>query len=190
VPGSQRGGEGVVAVQVVNRKPARVVTLTRRDFFSDLADAMRRELGDTRAVEVRQTMNLLKLSYGDNYRVHYEVWINTEKGYVELGLHFEDGPVSTERLLRHFDVHILELKHELGPQAELERWTQSWGHLYELHPVEPLTAAFVARLAGRLTAYVTLLQPLLDEAYELGLVPQTPHPSTFHERFRGRWGRR
>jgi hypothetical protein len=161
------------------------VTLTRRDFFSDLAETVRRVLPAERGeLEVRQTMNLLKLSYGANYRVHYEAWINAEKRHVEIGLHFEDGPASTERLLRHFDTYILEIKHELGPGAELERWTQSWGHLFELHPLEPLTPAYVARLAERLLAYITLLQPLLDEAYEAGLVPKTPHPSTFHERFR------
>ena len=171
-----------MTTRAVARKP---VTLTRRDFFSDLAEAVRRELPEKwGALEVRHTLNLLKLSYGANYRVHYEVWINTEKGYVEVGLHFEDGPASTERLLRHFDAHILEIKHTLGPDAELERWTQSWGHLFELHPLEPLTADFVTRLAERLVAYISLLQPLLDEAFEAGLVPKTPHPSTFHERFR------
>ena len=166
--------------------------LTRRDFFSDLASAARRAAGahDPREPTARQTMNLLKLHYGANYRVHYEVWICAEKGHVELGLHFEDGPVSTERLLRHFDAYILEIKDELGAQAELERWTQSWGHLFELCPLEPLTPAFVARLAERLARYIQVLQPLLDEAYARQLVPADPRPSTFHERFRDRRGRR
>jgi hypothetical protein len=161
--------------------------LTRREFFSALAEAVRRELPPERQVfEQRQTMNLLKISYGANYRIHYEAWISAERGQLELGLHFEDGPASTERLLRHFDACILEIKDELGAQVELERWTQSWGHLFELHPVEPLTDAFAERLAGRLVAYITLLQPLLDEAYDLGLAPKIPRPSTFHERFRRR----
>jgi hypothetical protein len=161
--------------------------LTRRDFFGALVDATRQLLPSERqAFESRQTMNLLKVHYGANYRVHYEVWINTEKGYVELGLHFEDGPASTARLLAHFDACILEIKHELGVEAELERWTQSWGHLYELAPLEPLSDLFAERLALRLVRYIAVLQPILDEAYDLGLVPSTPHPSTFHERFRGR----
>ncbi len=165
-------------------------TLTRRDFFGDLADAARRQLPlERQGFETRQTMNLLKVHYGANYRIHYEVWINAERGLVEVGLHFEDGPASTERLLAHFDAAILEIKHELGAQVELERWTRSWGHLFELHEVEPLTVAFAERLAGRLVRFIDVLQPLLDEGYERGLAPRTPHPSTFHERFRGR-GRR
>jgi hypothetical protein len=168
----------------------KAATLTRRDFFEDLADELRRALPpEQQGFESRQTMNLLKVHYGANYRVHYEVWINAEKGHVELGLHFEDGPASTERLLAHFDACILEIKDVLGCEVELERWTQSWGHLFELHPVEPLTDAFVARLAGRLARYIDVLQPILDEAYELGLVPAQPRPSTFHERFRRGRGR-
>jgi hypothetical protein len=177
-------GETRLAVRsAAPRKPP--PTLTRRDFFSEVAETARRALPpDERELATRQTMNLLKLHYGANYRVHYEVSIVIEKQYVELGLHFEDGPPSTARLLRHFDACILELKHELGPQAELERWTQSWGHLFELWPLEPLTPAFAARLAERLARYVAVLQPLLDEAYDAALVPREPHPSTFHERFR------
>jgi hypothetical protein len=175
-----------VLVATTHRTNARAA-LTRRDFFADLAEQTRRLLPPERQVfEQRATMNLLKVHYGANYRIHYEVWINTEKGYVELGLHFEDGPASTERLLRHFDGCILEIKDELGTQVELERWTQSWGHLFELHPLGPLDQSLVTRLAERLARYITLLQPILDEAYELGLAPLQPHPSTFHERFRRR----
>jgi hypothetical protein len=165
-------------------------TLTRRDFFSDVVDTVRANLPpNDRTLETRQTMNLLKLHYGANYRVHYEAWISAERRWLELGLHFEDGPASTERLLVHFDRHILEIKHELGVEAELERWTQSWGHLFEMHPLEPLTPVYATRIGARLARYIILLQPLLDEAYEAGLVPRDPRPSTFHERFRGRGGR-
>jgi hypothetical protein len=167
------------------RKPK--AALTRREFFSELLEQTRSLLPEDRRVfESRQTMNLMKAHYGANYRIHYEVWINTEKDYVELGLHFEDGPASTERLLRHFDTCILEIKDLLGPEVELERWTQSWGHLFELHPLEPLSDSFANRLAARLARHIVVLQPILDEAYELGLVPLQPHASTFHDRFRRR----
>src|SRR5688572_17838504 len=65
-------------------------TLTRRDFFGDVADAVRASLPPgNRTLETRQTMNLLKLHYGANYRVHYEAWISAERRWLELGLHFE-----------------------------------------------------------------------------------------------------
>ena len=163
------------------------VTLTRREFFEDLTDVVRARLsGEMQAFHARNTMNLLKIHYGANYRIHYEVWINTETGFVELGLHFEDGPESTRRLLEHFDRHIVEIKHLLGAHCELERWTKSWGHFYETHPIEPLTHGFAQTLAQRLVHMIDVLQPILDEAYTAGLAPTTPRPSTFHQRFRGR----
>ncbi|HUG16897.1 MAG TPA: hypothetical protein VMM78_17955 [Thermomicrobiales bacterium] len=173
----------MAATRARKPKPA----LTRREFFSELVEQTRLLLPEERrGFETRQTMNLLKVHYGANYRIHYEVWINSEKRYVELGLHFEDGPASTERLLRHFDTWILEIKDLLGPEVELERWTQSWGHLFELRPLEPLSDSLAARLAARLARHIGVLQPILDEAYELGLAPKQPHASTFHERFRRR----
>jgi hypothetical protein len=178
-----------VATRAAAKPAAKSATLTRRDFFSDLLEAVRNGLpAERQQFEARQTMNLLKISYGANYRIHYEAWINAERGHVELGLHFEDGPASTERLLRHFEANILELKDVLGAGIELERWTQSWGHIFELHPVEPLTPIFAERLAARLALQIIVLQPILDEAYELGLAPRTPRPSTFHERYRRRAG--
>jgi hypothetical protein len=176
-----------VATRAAAKPPAKTATLTRRDFFSDLLEAVRRGLpAERQEFEARQTMNLIKISYGANYRLHFEAWINAERGYVELGLHFEDGPASTERLLRHFERSVLELKDLLGAEIELERWTQSWGHIFEMHPVEPLTPAYAERLAARLALQIVVLQPILDEAIELGLAPRNPRPSTFHQRFRKR----
>lgn len=160
-------------------------TLRRREFFDEIVDAVQEQLPDgMKTFQNRQTMNLLKIHYGANYRVHFEASFITEIGFIEVGLHFEDGPESTTRLLEYFDQHIVEIKHLLGQQCELERWTKSWGHLYEVHPIEPLTPTLARRLAGRLVLMIVTLQPILDDAYDLGLVSHTPRPSTFRPRFR------
>lgn len=162
-------------------------TFKRREFFAEVTEAVKEKLPpEMQGFKSRYTMNLLKIHYGENYRVHFETWINTETGFVELGLHFEDGPESTTRLLEHFDRYIVEVKHELGTHCELERWTKSWGHLYETHPIQPLTSSFANEMAGRMAKMIEVLQPILDEAYELGLVSMTPRPSTFRRRFRNR----
>ena len=174
----------MAAVRATTKTRARATTLTRREFFEDLTHAIRRGLpAEMQDFNARQTMNLLKIHYGANYRIHFEVWINTDTGFVEMGLHFEDG---TSRLLEHFDQHIIEIKHELGEHCELERWTKSWGHFYETHPIQPLTDAFIDKLAARMVQMIEILQPILDTAYEEGLAPTTPRPSTFRRRFRGR----
>src|SRR5262249_15218653 len=80
---------------------------------------------------------------------------------LEIGLHFEDGPASTLAYLDHFGHQIVELKHLLGSEIELERWTVSWGRIYELWPLESLSRTTADQTAARLATYVTTLQPRL-----------------------------
>lgn len=142
----------------------RATQLTRREFFHDVAQQVLASLPeDLRGFQTSATQNLLKLHYG-HPRLHYEVWANARDQHIEVGLHFEDGPESTEHLIAFFDGYIVEIKHELGPEVELERWTQSWGHLYQLLPYQPLTDALARDVADRLARMIALLQPLLAEA--------------------------
>lgn len=108
-------------------------------------------------------MALLKLDFG-NERVHYEVWTDGGRGRIEIGLHFEDGPASTAAYLAFFDARIVEIKHHLGWEVELERWTLSWGHLFESIPLVPLDRRFAAHVANRLARQIALLQPMVEEA--------------------------
>jgi hypothetical protein len=168
------------------RTSAKPATLRRRDFFGAVSEAVRVRLPvELASFRARSTMNLLKIQYGANYRIHYEVWVNSELGLIEVGLHFEDGPESTTRLLLYFDQYILEIKHLLGTEVELERWTKSWGHLHETHPLSPLTRELADRLGDRVARMIVVLQPILEEAYQLGLVAREPRPGTG-----GRFGRR
>lgn len=138
--------------------------LTRRDFFHDVVQEVRARLPEDLATfQASATRNLVKLYYG-HPRLHYEVWTNARDQHIEIGLHFEDSAESTDRLLAFFDAHIVEIKHELGPTVELERWTTSWGHIFELLPYQPLTEALVQEVAERLARMIIVLQPLLVEA--------------------------
>jgi len=137
-------------------------------------------------IHTRSTMNLLKLHFNDNYRIHYELMISAERGIIELGLHFEDGPESTTRLLEYFDRYVLEIKDSLGEEFELERWTKSWGHAFEVHALDTLTTAFARRLGLRLAEVIIVLQPILDEAVATGVASDTPRPGSGRRRFRRR----
>ncbi len=138
--------------------------MTRREFFADVVDTLRPMLPpDLRDFRHRATSTILKLWY-DNERVHYEVWCNGQLGTIEIGLHFEDGPVSTAAYLHWFDRQIVELKHDLGPTLELERWTASWGHLFETRPLGRLDLRTVDLVCGRLAIMVPSLQPLVVAA--------------------------
>ena len=135
-----------------------------RDFLHSLPELLRQQLPlELQDFQVAgPTMNLVKFHYGHR-AIHYEVWVNGRDRHIEIGLHFEDGPESTEQLLLWLDRHILELKHELGPETELERWTQSWGHLYQHLPYQPLTEALAEEIGRRLARFIVVVEPLLHE---------------------------
>lgn len=159
----ERGAARAVVHRDEDRAHARL-GLTRRAFFAGVADGVRTELppelAGFRHVAHAQ---LLKVYYA-NERVHYEVWADSHRGTIEIGLHFEDGPASTANYLAYFDAYIVELKHLLGTSLELEQWTPSWGHLYELLPLTTLDAPLVERVASRLAQLIATLQPLVDAA--------------------------
>jgi hypothetical protein len=161
-------------------------SLNRRDFFAAIVAEVRKEL-PAELAEFRHRANpmLLKIDYG-NERVHYEVWTDGARGRVEIGLHFEDGPASTLAYLAFFDARIVEIKHSLGPEIELERWTASWGHLFESVPLGRLDRAFIKNVSGRLAAQITTCQPLVVEA----AVPVGERTNVAGERGRWRRGKR
>ncbi len=138
-------------------------TLSRSAFFDGIIRSLRRDLPeDLRSFRSRQSGNLLKLFYEDQ-RIHFEVWVDKRRSVVEIGLHLEEGPASTLAILAMLDASILEIKHILGPEVELGRWTQSWGHLIENRPLGALDAAERTAVVERLCLYVRTLQPKLDE---------------------------
>src|SRR6185503_9337023 len=158
-------------------------SLSRRDFFSEIVGCLRERVPPELS-HFRHSANplLLKISYG-NERIHFEVWPDNARRHVEIGLHFEDGPVSTAAYLAFFDARIVEIKHRLGAGVELERWTVSWGHLFETVPLEPLDLAFARAIADRLAEQVIFLQPMVSEA---AIPPEIRDPAAS----RGRWSRR
>lgn len=138
--------------------------LRRRDFFAAVVSGLRLHLPEPLATfQDRASTGQVKIHYG-NERVHYEVWVDSQRDQIEIGLHFEDGPISTAAFLAFFDAHIVEIKHDLGPQLDLERWTSSWGHLYEILPLTRLDPALADRIARRLAALIAALQPLVETA--------------------------
>jgi hypothetical protein len=158
--------------------------LNRRDFFAVIvADARANLPPELARFRHRANPMLLKLDYG-NDRVHYEVWTDGARGRVEIGLHFEDGPASTMAYLAFFDQRIVEIKHLLGPQIELERWTTSWGHLFESERLDRLDRRFAEAVARRLAAQIAILQPMVEEA----AIPPAQRDDTPGDR--GPWRRR
>jgi hypothetical protein len=161
-------------------------TLTRTAFFDRVMRVSEpRYLDRVGLLTARRHSQILKL-FQENERVHFEVWVDSARSQIELGLHFEDGPDSTAQYLAFFDARIVEIKHELGPQIELGRWTTSWGHLYERHEMAPFSKEKADQVGERLAHLINVLQPCVVEA---GIAPEIRDPATkgdFRLRWRGR----
>lgn len=143
---------------------AKAPAYNRVAFFADIARYLRVELpAGLRDFQIRQTPFLMKLYY-QNERVHFEVWVDSLRQQIEIGLDFEDGAESTAAYLAFFDGRIVEIKERIGPAVELERWTKTWGHFVEVYPIEPLTRDRALMIADRMVTFMTVLQPLVDEA--------------------------
>ena len=135
----------------------------RGAFFDAVVTAMAQALpSDLQAFATRRFSNNLQVIVGPNPRIHYEIWLDTQRNHLEIGFHCESDPVSTIRLLGCLDREIVAIKHVLGPQVELGRWTQSWGRLVEFHPLEPIESERGERIGQRLAEFVEVIQPVVD----------------------------
>jgi hypothetical protein len=137
--------------------------LRPRDFLTALPDRVRPLLPPSeRDLQWRQRWSLVQLWYGDNARIHYEVWFHRRIDRIEVGLHFEADAVTNARLLDHFLDNLIVAK-AVSERIEAEPWDRGWTRVYEMIPLEPLDDAFLDRIAERLAHLISNLQPLLDE---------------------------
>ena len=116
-----------------------------------------------------ETLNmgfLIKIFYGSPGGkvpgVHYEVALRNN-GFVEIGLHFEAGKQTNDRLLRYFSDHALDVISQLGPQVEIEQWTKSWGRVHQTLPYTTPNEHLLSLVSKRMAGMITVLQPMLDE---------------------------
>lgn len=145
----------------------------RKAFFAGIVHVLKSSLPPRyQGFRHRGDFNLMKIWFGD-YRIHFEVVIDRQIDKIEIGLHFEDGPASTIGFLALLDTRILEIKDLLGPEVELERWTQSWGRLYELRVLESLDESMTGECGQRLAEFISLLQPIVDSS---GITLERPGP--------------
>ncbi len=133
----------------------------RRRFFAVIVTHLRGALPEElRRFVHRGDFHLMKI-WWDNPRIHFEVVIDQQTDRIEVGLHLEDGPASTIAYLRALDARVVELKHELGHHVELERWTNSWGRLYELVPMGSIDDEAARRIARRVEQMIVTLHPVV-----------------------------
>ena len=146
---------------VVAKDTTRV--LSPSEFFQALPIALAPRLpAELRAFDTRRGPGrLLKFDYGRT-EFHFEAWHHPSSGRFEVGLHLEGSPDANARAAGALRARLIEVKGRL-PNAELEPWDRGWHRLYETFAAAALTSLALDRTAATLAAYITTLQPMLEE---------------------------
>ena len=127
-------------------------------------------------------------------KLHYEVWLTRKTGRIEIGLHFEGEREFSYRWAEVMAARMPEVQARLGPQVELEEWTQSWTRIHQTIPYDPLSEPLAEEVARRLAETISVLQPMVEaeranvpaELEALAPVKRSGAGRRFHRRGRRR----
>jgi hypothetical protein len=133
-------------------------------FLRRLTETVRAHLPpDDQPLHIQPRGRLIKIWYGPDASIHYEVWIHERTQQLELGLHCESDAARNARIYRGLSGYLLEIKLALGIGVELEPWDKGWVRLYETHPLYPLDEARLDEFARRVGEFVGVVQPIYAE---------------------------
>jgi hypothetical protein len=123
-----------------------------------------------RAYKWRSRSSLLQLYFHEPH-VHYEVWVQRKTGSVEIGLHFEGDREESYAWAEALAPYAGEIQGQLGPDVELEEWTQKWTRLHEQRslpgdlswrPKDQLTDELLEEVGERLAQFIAVLEPIVE----------------------------
>ncbi len=145
------------------RRSAAADSLTIRDFLALVHDGVLAALG-TRldGLDTRQRFGYLQY-YRGAPAIHYEVWVQRKTARMEIGLHFEG-----ERERNYAAAEILAMRAPdviaaVGPEYELEEWTERWTRLHRSFAAPTLTPDLAGEAAAHVLALIRGMEPILDE---------------------------
>jgi hypothetical protein len=132
---------------------------------------------------------MLQLYFGDP-RQHYELWLRLRDGLVELGLHFEGEREDSLARIAAVAEQMPLVIDGLGPDVEVEEWTERWTRVHETKALHALDEAYAVELGRRLARYVEVLQPIVSPLPPMMVRPARNPGAGRWERTRARSGRR
>jgi len=135
-----------------------------RDFLRRVPAAVRSTLpAELSSFRASEGFSMSQMWYG-NRALHYEAWIRSRLNVIELGLHFEADPLTNARLLAAFQAQRRTVERALGAEARIEPWDKGWARVWEPIALQTLDGDFLSRVASRIAAYVSVLEPVLRDA--------------------------
>ena len=145
----------------------RTVTAERslriHDFLALVHEGMLSRLGpDLSGFDWRQRFGYLQY-FRASPAVHYEIWVQRKTARLEIGLHFEGARDDNHAAAEALAVRAPDIQARIGPEYELEEWTQQWTRLHRSFPAPALTADLAADAADRASSLIEGMEPILDQ---------------------------
>ena len=145
------------------KRSAAADSMTIRDFLALVHDRVVAALGtrlDGR--DMRRRFGYLQY-YRGAPAIHYEVWVQRKTARMEIGLHFEG-----ERERNYAAAEILAMRAPdviaaVGPEYELEEWTERWTRLHRSFEAPTLTPDLAGEAAAQVLALIRGMEPILDD---------------------------
>ena len=139
--------------------------MSARHFLAEVLELLRMQLPlELKDFEsVGPWHGLIKVHYGDP-SAHYELHIQRRHRQIELGLHFEGAAQDNAFHLENLQARMADIKQQLGAEVEAEQWTRKWTRVHETIPMAELDEDFLMELTSRLSQYIRVLEPMVEEA--------------------------
>jgi hypothetical protein len=138
-------------------------SLRIHDFLALVHEGMTARLGaDLAGFDWRQ-----RFGYVQYFRsvpaVHYEIWVQRKTARLEIGLHFEGQRDDNYAAAEALAIRAPDVQARIGPEYELEEWTQQWTRLHRSFPAPALTPELAAEAAERAVSLIRGMEPILDQ---------------------------
>jgi hypothetical protein len=146
------------------RQPARpAASLRIRDFLALVHEGVAARLGHKLdGLDMRQRFGYVQY-YRGSPDVHYEVWAQRKTGRLEIGLHFEGERDRNYAAAELLALRAPDVQANIGPEYELEEWTQSWTRLHHSFDAPSLTPELAAEAAERVVALIRGMEPIIEQ---------------------------
>jgi hypothetical protein len=146
------------------RQGARPVgSLTIRDFLVLVHEGVAARLGpELDGFDTRRRFGYLQYFRGSP-AIHYEVWAQRKTARVEIGLHFEGERDRNYEAAELLALRAPDVQAAIGPEYELEEWTQVWTRLHRSFDAPSLTPELADEAAGRVVTLMRGLEPIIDQ---------------------------
>jgi len=145
------------------RTAAAAPSLRIRDFLALVHEGVERRMAKhLEGFAWRRRFGYLQYFRGSP-EVHYEVWAQRKSARLEVGLHFEGERERNYEAAELLAARAPDVQARVGPEYELEEWTQAWTRLHRSLAAPALTPELADDAAARVVALIRGMEPVIDE---------------------------